>query len=72
MVTEFNKYGFYQLDYLVIGKPVIFTQSNYRFSWGVCVSITGWSKAASVDELDRKCIVAAWHLKGTHKFNNSL
>lgn len=72
MLIEFKKYGFYQLDYLVIGQPAIFTQSNYHYSWGVSASITGWNRTDVVKELDKNCLIAAWHLKGTHQFNNSL
>lgn len=74
MTIEFKKYGFYELCYSSLVESTIFTQCNYHYSWGVSGSIMGWSSEQSVINMakDNSSIVAAWHLKGTHKFNNSL
>lgn len=62
--------GYSTVEYNNVAENTKITQSNYPFSRGVQVSIRGWY----IVELMNACshVVCRWHLKGTHKFNNSL
>lgn len=73
MLTEFKKYGFYELDYMSIPDAKLISQSNFHFSWGVSGSITRWQNEQSIINLSKESnsLVAVWHIKGTKQFNNS-